>query len=234
MKTDLPETSMELERRSPSPGVSGYLSGAPQGIIASGSEPRIKRVWAMPSHNTFDVPPIAGFVQKYLLKSKISIDPFARNKRWATHTNDLNPGTQAEHHMEALDFLEMLAERKVVADLVIFDPPYNPSQAKKCYESMGLANTLKSARSGGVWSDEKNAAAKLLSPDGVFLWFGWNTCGMGKGRGFEIIEILLVSHGRGKNDTICSAERRIDDGAVAPALLRDNAELRHGGENQNV
>lgn len=32
---------------------------------------------------------------------------------------------------------------------------------------------------------------------------------MGKERGFEILEILLVCHGGAHNDTICLAERRI-------------------------
>ncbi|MDP9098582.1 MAG: adenine-specific DNA methylase, partial [Verrucomicrobiota bacterium] len=81
-------------------------------------------VWAMASANTFNVPPIAGFVQGYLLKSKVSVDPFARNKRWATYTNDLNPNTGAQCHMEAADFMRELIAAGVRADLVIFDPPY--------------------------------------------------------------------------------------------------------------
>lgn len=36
-------------------------------------------------------PPIGEMVQRYLKAAKISCDPFARNKRWATYTNDLNP-----------------------------------------------------------------------------------------------------------------------------------------------
>jgi hypothetical protein len=51
------------------------------------------REWAMPSHETFDIPPIAAFVQKYLRESQVSVDPFARNRRWATYTNDLDPNT---------------------------------------------------------------------------------------------------------------------------------------------
>jgi hypothetical protein len=32
---------------------------------------------------------------------------------------------------------------------------------------------------------------------------------MGKTRGFEIIEILMVCHGGNINDTICTVERKI-------------------------
>ena len=66
------------------------------------------RHWAMPNGDTFTVPIIGNFVQKYLQRSEVSVDPFARNKRWATHTNDLNTKTEAEHHMDSIAFLEML------------------------------------------------------------------------------------------------------------------------------
>lgn len=83
----------------------------------------------MPNGDTFSVPPIGDFVRSYLAASRCSVDPFARNKRWATHTNDLNPETEAEHHMDAEEFLRMLALRGVKADLVIFDPPYSPDKS---------------------------------------------------------------------------------------------------------
>ena len=55
----------------------------------------INRQWAMPNKNTFEVKPIREFVLKYLDKSKVSIDPFARDCDWATFTNDVNPNTSA-------------------------------------------------------------------------------------------------------------------------------------------
>lgn len=166
------------------------------------------RVWAMPSPDTFDIPNIAGFVQKYLLKSKVSVDPFARNKRWATYTNDLNPETAAQDHMEAKDFCEMLSEKGVEADLGIFDPPYSPRQVAECYAGIGRKVTIEDTQMVGIRRDARNALATLIKVGGVVLSFGWNTAGIGKERGFEIVEILLVCHGGWHNDTICMAERR--------------------------
>lgn len=54
------------------------------------------RTFAMPNAETFTVPPIGAFVQRYLAASKVSVDPFARNRSWATYTNDLNPATSAQ------------------------------------------------------------------------------------------------------------------------------------------
>ena len=72
---------------------------------------KFSRTWAMPTSDTFDCKPIGEFVRQYL--KGVSVDPFARNKRWATHTNDLNPDTRAEHHMDAESFHERTkAERQ--------------------------------------------------------------------------------------------------------------------------
>lgn len=172
-------------------------------------KPTIQRIWAMPSADTFDVPPIGDFVKRYLRNSKVSIDPFARNKRWATYTNDLNPDTAADCHMTALEFLLSLVSRGVSADLVIFDPPYTVTQSKQVYESIGLPFLLNDAQQAGVWSQEKGICYDLLACGGVFLHFGYHSNGMGKSRDMQIEEILLVAHGRNHNDTICMAERKI-------------------------
>lgn len=163
----------------------------------------------MANPDTFDVLPIGQFVKRYLAKSVVSIDPFARNKGWATYTNDLNPVTSAQHHMDALDFLEMLITQGVKADLVIFDPPYSPRQIKECYEGVGLKMKKEDAWRTNGWTKEKKACNDLLSMNGVFLYFGWNTVGMGNTRGFQIEEILMICHGPGHNDTLCMAERKI-------------------------
>jgi hypothetical protein len=169
---------------------------------------KITRIWDMPNSDTFDVPSIGEFVKSYLRKSKMSIDPFARNKRWATITNDLNPSTAAEYHLEAIDFLRKLKSDEVKPDLIIFDPPYSARQVQECYEQVGLAVTMQDTQ-GKSWSDWKDAIADLCDVGTIVLSFGWNSVGMGIKHKFEIIEILLVCHGGMHNDTICMAERKI-------------------------
>ncbi len=163
----------------------------------------------MPDGDTFSVPPIRDFVQSYLINSKISIDPFARNKRWATHTNDLNPDTQAEHHMDAEKFLLLLATKDVKADLIIFDPPYSPRQISECYKSVGLEVGMKETQSAILYQRVRDAIMPVASSDCIVLSFGWNSVGMGKRHGFEQIEIMLCCHGGAHNDTICLAEKRL-------------------------
>lgn len=103
---------------------------------------KITRKWAMPNADTFDVPCIGEFVKSYIRHSRVSADPFSRNKRWATYTNDLNPDTAAEYHTDALEFLNMLSDTGVLCDLVIFDPPYSPRQLSECYSQVGRSTTM--------------------------------------------------------------------------------------------
>lgn len=167
------------------------------------------REWAMPSGDTFSVKPIGDFVKRYLEGAGVSVDPFARNNNWADYTNDLNPKTSAQCHMDAEEFLLFLGEVGVVADLLILDPPYSPRQISECYAEAGVTCGMKETQNAALYSRIKNAAAPILAENATVLSFGWNSGGMGKKHGFEIIEILLVAHGGAHNDTICLAERRV-------------------------
>jgi hypothetical protein len=126
----------------------------------------------------------------------------------ASITNDLNPETAAQHHMEAADFLEMLKANGTVADLVIFDPPYSLTQVSRSYQDIGREFKGAENPTGG-FPKVRELAASILSRDGFCLSFGWNSVGLGKIKGFAIEEILLVCHGGNHNDTICIAERRV-------------------------
>lgn len=158
----------------------------------------------MPNHNTFSVPPIGDFVKRYLAESKVSIDPFCGEKRWATYNNDLE-----RDKMDAETFLNILAANKTKADLVLFDPPYSPRQISECYKSIGMEVGMKETQSALLYQRVRNAIIPVLAESAIVLSFGWNTVGMGKKHGFEQIEIMLCCHGGAHNDTICLAERRI-------------------------
>ena len=166
------------------------------------------RQWAMPSADTFSVKPIGDFVGRWLPKGSISADPFARNSKLATYRNDLNPQTSARWHMQAVDFLIMLADCGVEVDVLILDPPYSPRQITECYAASGLKASMQDTQSARLYRRVRDAGDALLKPGGVVLSFGWNTVGMGKSRGYSLAEVMLVCHGGAHNDTICLAERK--------------------------
>jgi hypothetical protein len=167
----------------------------------------MSREWAMPSADTLSIRPIAAFADRWLRGRAVVVDPFARNSRVGTITNDLNPATSAQYHMDAVDFLRMLGERETVADLLILDPPYSPRQIAECYDQVGRERKgAEDTQHARLLAAVRDAAAAIARPGTAVLSFGWNTTGMGHTRGFLIREILLVAHGGSHNDTICMAE----------------------------
>lgn len=167
----------------------------------------MNRVWAMPNKWTFQIKPIAELLARYVGNGKGWIDPFAGNTSPAEFTNDLNPNSKAKYHLEATDFLKQL---KGKYEGGLYDPPYSLRQIMECYEGIGHKVDKKWATTK-FYSEAKTYLADKVKSGGVVISFGWNSIGMGKKRGFEIIEILLVSHGRLHNDTICTVERKIQD-----------------------
>jgi len=168
---------------------------------------KFSRIFAMPSADTFSVPPIGAFVRRYLEQSLVSVDPFARNNAWATYTNDLNPDTSAQHHLDAEQFLILLAREGICADLVLFDPPYSPRQISECYKRVGRDDGMAATQNAALYRRVRDVIPAVMPRGGIVLSFGWNSTGMGKKHGAILEEILLVNHGGAHNDTICVAER---------------------------
>ncbi len=164
------------------------------------------RAWAMPSPDTFSIKPIRQLVRWYASQATISVDPFARNSRVATYTNDMNPDTAADCHMNAPEFLAMLAGRGVVADLILYDPPYSPRQVSECYSSAGLSATKADTQNGRLLASVKVGISQITREGSVAICCGWNSSGMGDGWVTE--KTLLVCHGGAHNDTICVVQRR--------------------------
>lgn len=172
------------------------------------SEFLFTREWSMPNRNTFTIKPIKRFVEKHLIGAEIIVEPFAGESHYGTITNDLNPAFNTTHHMDALDFLKTLPDN--FADVVLYDPPYSLRQVVECYKGFGVEVTQETTQSS--WrARHLNEIVRILKPHGVCLCFGWNSNGVGMKRGFRLKEVLLVPHGGSKNDTICTAEEKVDE-----------------------
>jgi len=167
---------------------------------------KMSRVWAMPNKNTFDIKPIKEFIDQYDIGWMRSIDPFANSNRIAKITNDLDPDMGCDYNMDALDFLKMWDDNSI--QFVLYDPPYSVRQVSECYKKFGRTVNMETTQST-FWSKLKKEIKRIVHPDGIVLSFGWNSGGIGKTNGFEMLEILLVNHGGPHNDTICVAERKL-------------------------
>lgn len=181
---------------------------------------KLSREWAMPSSATFSIAPIADLVRRYCRRADVIVDPFSGGSAFGTVTNDLNPGIAAQFHLDAIEFCDQLLTAKIPADVVLFDPPYSPRQVMECYAKIGRRMTRVDGQNSRMYRETKDRLALMLKPGGIAISCGWNSVGFGTGRGFEQIEILLVSHGAAHNDTIITVERKSLTGAPAAAGRR--------------
>jgi hypothetical protein len=164
------------------------------------------REFAMPNAETFSMPPVAALLDRWIKRASVIIDPFARNSTRGTITNDLNPATAAQFHMDAAEFVDRFP---MACEAVLFDPPYSPRQVKEMYQQIGRTCTQTDTQQ--AYGKLKDRLAYLLLPGGVAVSCGWNSTGLGKNRGMELLEIMLVHHGGMHNDTIVTVERKIPE-----------------------
>lgn len=164
----------------------------------------INRVWQMPNKNTFAIKPIKALIDKYSFGE--IIDPFANSNKIAIITNDLDEQYNTDYHLDALDFLKMFDDNSV--DTVLYDPPYSVRQVSEVYRKLGQSVNMEMTQAS-YWSKQKEQIGRIVKKDGIVISCGWNSGGIGKKYGFEILEILLVPHGGAHNDTIVTVERKI-------------------------
>ena len=164
----------------------------------------IKRVWSMPNKNTFEIPPINDIIKKYT-KGK-SIDPFANINKLALITNDLDDRYQTDYNMDAINFLKMFDNENI--DTVLYDPPYSPRQVAEVYTRLGMTVNMETTQAA-FWSKMKKEIGRITKMYGIVISCGWNSGGVGKKYGFELMEVLMVPHGGQHNDTIVTVERKV-------------------------
>jgi hypothetical protein len=167
---------------------------------------KFSRVWHMPSPDTFTIKPIAEIAHRY--RGGLCVDPFARSCRIADITNDLDPKFECDYAMDAREFLKLMSDMGVKADCVLLDPPYSPRQISECYASVGMQCTTKDTQNARLYRECKDGIDRILAPGGHVVTCGWNSGGMGKTRGYEMVEILLVPCGGAHNDYIVTVEQK--------------------------
>lgn len=175
----------------------------------------ITREWCMPNSRTFKIKPIKNIIERYqeeLVSNSLVLDPFSNQnividrERLNLITNDIDPQYDTDYSLDALDFLKMFSDESV--DLVLYDPPYSPRQVSEVYKKLDMSVNMQTTQAS-YWGNQKKEISRIVKKGGYVLTFGWNSGGIGKTKGFEIVEILMVAHGGWHNDTIVTVEKKI-------------------------
>ena len=160
------------------------------------------------SHDGIDTSESTYYVRgfnKALLKTKDVegeiIDPFARNCKWGTIRNDMDPSIKTVHYnLESLDFMKLMKTNS--AKIVLFDPPFSDRQAKK-YE---LGDTNLYCSGDGRIGKLCKEIERVLKPGGVMVKLGYNSSRPTKN--FDLVELMVVNFGGTRNDVILSIWRK--------------------------
>ena len=112
---------------------------------------------------------------------------------------DLNKEMPADYHMDAYDFVIMARQEGWKYDTVLLDPPYNLRKSREKY--LGIYTS--------ILRKIKTELPSIINIGGYVISYGYDTTGMGKQRGFELIHICIVNHSGDHNDTLCTIERKI-------------------------
>lgn len=162
----------------------------------------------MPNAETFSIRPIDALLSRWLEGCAVVVDPFARHSTRGTIRNDMDLTADTDYHMPADAFCALLEGQGVVADAVLFDPPYSPRQIAECYRSVGQPVQREDTQSARLYKTVKDRLDAILRPGGIAICCGWNSNGFGRVRKYRLVETLLVPHGAAHNDTIVTVERK--------------------------
>lgn len=136
------------------------------------------------------------------------IDPFARNCKWGTITNDLNSKFECDYNMCALEFSNILIETKTKAKIILFDPPFSINQAER-YKEEGMNNLYTNPN---LISNLCKNLSSILSPNGYFIKLGYNSTRPNKN--LELVELTVVNFGGSRNDVIVSVWKNVQNKLV--------------------
>lgn len=97
--------------------------------------------------------------------------------------NDLNTDRDADYHLDVCSIDEHFSPNEF--DVIIFDPPFDESEADEYYE--------------GIYPDDLNTARKalgdILRKNGKFIELGWNTQGVAAWEDWKREEIHIFERG---------------------------------------
>jgi hypothetical protein len=129
------------------------------------------------------------------------IDPFARNCKWGTITNDMDPEIKTvDYNLESLEFMRLMKTNS--SKMVLFDPPFSDRQAKK-YE---LGDTNLYCTGDGRIGKLCKEVERVLKPGGLMVKLGYNSSKPTKN--FDLLHCMVVNFGGTRNDVILTIWRK--------------------------
>ncbi len=190
---------------------------------------KINHIITNVTNTPFDNPHVRKLIDRYVRKSIVKgyqspwlVDPFARESLSSKHgdyrhlsiSNDLNPSMPTDYHMEANDFLEAVAnDGTITCQLLLFDPPYTLRMLKDHYvdEHFPIGGMIPLWQTQNMWGKGKDAINNVCPVGAYAISFGYHTHGMGRHRGWEKEEILILEQAGSPDryDVLVTVEKKV-------------------------
>jgi hypothetical protein len=151
---------------------------------------------------TFEAPKIKQWVENNC--EGLTLNLFAGETKLNINEirNDLNLDTNPNLNMDALECCKYLVEKKYKFDTILLDPPYSYRKSMEKYNG----------RISSPFNQIKDQLSYLTHKHSRIITFGYHSTCMGKKRGFNLIQILLICHGGAQHDTIAIVEEKVKEG----------------------
>lgn len=149
--------------------------------------------------NTFRAKTVRNWVEGYC-RNKYILNLYAGKVKLSgcrEVRNDFNPEVEADYHLDAILFVDFWCGRKF--DGIILDPPYSDRKSMEMYHGFKASK----------FNQVKSQLSNILKKKGFVITFGYHSVSMGQRRGFQQVEILLMSHGGAIHDTIAVVEQKV-------------------------
>lgn len=136
---------------------------------------------------------------------------------------DLNKEMPADYYMDAYEFVLMAIKNGWKYDTVIFDPPYNLRKSREKYFGVFTSQLRKI----------KTELSKIVNIGGQVISYGYDTIGMGRQRGFDLIHVCVVCHAGDHNDTLCIIEQKVQEVLMLSNEQNVQASVATEGQSSN-
>jgi DNA modification methylase len=153
---------------------------------------------------TFEMKPFRKVLEQLIQGSKRILVPFAGYTRFQTDKDItyIDLASDVPHPYIRGNCLDIIPKLEGSWDLVIADPPFSMFQAVRTYDLPGGLRRMQDI------TRMKQLLEDRITPNGLYVQFGYTSTGFREDQGFKLVDGLLCNLGGSHNDIIMIIQQK--------------------------